>query len=62
MLQDENARYSTNLIESATNSNIISKQPIIGFDWHSIKFGLSCLVAFDRTVKICTINKLNLIR
>ena len=43
------------------NSHKISTQPIIGFDWHSIKFGLSCLVAFDRTVKICTINKLNLI-
>ena len=43
------------------NSHIISTQPIIGFDWHSTKLGLSCLVAFDRTVKICTINKLNLI-
>ena len=43
------------------NSHKISTQPIIGFDWHSTKLGLSCLVAFDRTVKICTINKLNLI-
>ena len=42
------------------NSNIISKQPIIGFDWHKIKFGLSCLVSFDHSVKICTFNNLNL--
>ena len=43
------------------SSNIICTQPIIGFDWHNIKLGLSCLVAFDRTVKICTMNKLNII-
>ena len=43
------------------SSNIICNQPIIGFDWHNIKLGLSCLVAFDRTVKICTMNKLNMI-
>ena len=43
------------------NSNNISTHPIIGFDWHNTKSGLSCLVAFDRTVKICTLNKINLI-
>ena len=41
------------------NNNLICAQPIIGFDWHNTKFGLSCLVAFDRTIKICSINHLN---
>ena len=43
------------------SSNEICTQPIIGFDWHNTKLGLFCLVAFDRTVKICTMNKLNLL-
>ena len=43
------------------NSNNISTHPIIGFDWHNTKSGLCCLIAFDRTVKICTLNKINLI-
>ena len=41
------------------NSNIICTQPIIGFDWHYSKFGLSSLVAFDNTIKICNMNKIN---
>ena len=43
------------------NRFLISSQPIIGYDWHNIKFGLSCLVAFDRTVKICNFSQLNVI-
>ena len=54
-----NARENRKL--TLLNSHIICNQPIIGFDWHITKFGLSCLIAFDRTVKICSINKLNLI-
>ena len=42
------------------NRFLISSQPIIGYDWHNIKFGLSCLVAFDRTVKICKFSQLNI--
>ena len=53
--------YKENRNIKLLNRNKISAQPIIGFDWHNIKFGLSCLVSFDRTVKICTMNKLNLI-
>ena len=41
------------------NSNIICRQPIIGFDWHYTKCGLSCLISLDRTVKICYANNLN---
>lgn len=42
------------------NNNLICSHPIIGFDWNNAKFGLSCLVAFDHTVKICNINKYNI--
>ena len=40
------------------SNNIICSQPIIGFDWHNTKYGLFCLVSFDRTVKICNTNNL----
>ena len=61
-------KYSSNFISNfdkrenkkliLLNNNLICNQPIIGFDWHKSKFGLSCLIAFDRTFKICNINNL----
>ena len=45
----------------ALNRFLICSQPIIGYDWHNTKLGLSCLVAFDRTVKICNFSQLNMI-
>ena len=56
---DNNKKEKSKL--TLLNSNIICSQPIIGFDWHNTKFGLSCLVAFDNSVKICNIDHLNLI-
>lgn len=52
----------TNQIENQSltllSHNLICSQPIIGFDLHIAKFGLFCLVAFDRTVKICSADNL----
>ena len=56
---DNNKRENKNL--TLLSNNIICSQPIMGFDWHNTKSGLFCLVAFDRTVRICTADKLNLI-
>ena len=42
------------------STNNICTAPIIGFDWHSIKNGLSCLVSLDHTVKICICSDMNL--
>lgn len=58
---EELAKNKKNKKLTLLNSNIICTQPVIGFDWHNTKLGLSCLVAFDRTVKICTMSQLNLI-
>ena len=58
---EENNKNKNNGKITLINSNMVCTQPIIGFDWHNIKLGLSCLVAFDRTVKICTMNKLNIV-
>ena len=41
------------------NSTEICSQPIIGFDWHNIRYGLACLVAFDHIVKICNMTQMN---
>ncbi len=45
---------------SLLNSKEITTQPIIGFDWHPDKIGLSCMVALDQSVKVYIITKLNL--
>ena len=57
---DDNNKIENKKITLLSN-NIICSQPIIGFDWHNAKFGLFCLTAFDRTVKICSTDKINLI-
>ena len=34
-------------------------QPITGFDWHADKQGLFCCGAFDQTVRVGTVTRLN---
>jgi len=41
------------------STNNICNAPIIGFDWHSIKNGLTCLVSLDHTIKICLCSDIN---
>ena len=50
---DEN--YINNKKLKLLSYNKICSAPIIGFDWHYINYGLSCLVSLDNFVKICKI-------
>jgi len=42
------------------NNKEVTTQPIIAFDWHPDKLGLSCMVALDQSVKVFITTKLNL--
>jgi len=42
------------------NSKDVTTQPIIGYDWHPDKIGLSCMVALDQSVKVYIVTRLNL--
>jgi hypothetical protein len=42
------------------NSKDVTTQPIVGFDWHPDKNGLSCMVALDQSVKVYLTTRLNL--
>ena len=45
---------------SLLNYKEVTTQPIISFDWHPDKLGLSCMCALDQSVKIYIITRLNL--
>jgi hypothetical protein len=42
------------------NNKEVTSQPIIAYDWHPDKLGLSCMVALDQSVKVFITTKLNL--
>lgn len=42
------------------NSKDVTTQPIVGYDWHPDKIGLSTMVALDQSVKVYLFTKLNL--
>ena len=39
----------------------LSTQPINALDWHTDKLGLCVTAAFDQTVRVCVVTKLNLV-
>lgn len=45
---------------SLLNTRDVTTQPIVGFDWHPDKIGLSCMVALDQSVKVEIVTRLNL--
>jgi WD40 repeat protein len=45
---------------SLLNSQEVTSQPIIAFDWHPDKIGLNVMVALDQSVKVYIVTRLNL--
>lgn len=41
------------------NSKDITTQPIVAFDWHPDKTGLSAMVALDQSIKVYIVTRLN---
>ena len=46
----------------ALHQNVtLSTQPICGFDWSPDKLGLAVSVAFDQTIRVLIVTKLNML-
>lgn len=45
---------------SLLNYKEVTSQPIISYDWHPDKLGLSCMCALDQSIKIYIVTRLNL--
>ena len=41
------------------NHSLIADQPVGGFSWSPDKLGLCCYVAYDQTVRVGVVTKLN---
>lgn len=54
--ENEGVMGTTELLNTA----IVAEQPVASFDWNTDKLGLVVFAAFDQTVRVGIITKLNL--